>query len=234
VEFYMKNYFVRYLFIFLIFNLSVTAALAFEEEHEAHEHGHATLMLVQEKNELQLVFKSPAMNIIGFEHQASSPEQHAKIEWAKQSLSDATSLFMISQNAQCVLEHVDIKSSLLEADDHSDEHKSHHEDEHNDEHESHHEDEHSDEHASHHEDEHSDEHASHHEDEHSDHADDITSHSEFEAEYHFECASISQLKEINVALFKTFTSLEEIEARIITNAGQALRELDRNSASIKF
>jgi hypothetical protein len=218
----MKNYFVRYLFIFLIFNLSVTAALAFEEEHEAHEHGHATLMLVQEKNELQLVFKSPAMNIIGFEHQASSPEQHAKIEWAKQSLSDATSLFMISQNAQCVLEHVDIKSSLLEADDHSDEHKSHHEDEHNDEHESHHEDE------------HSDEHASHHEDEHSDHADDITSHSEFEAEYHFECASISQLKEINVALFKTFTSLEEIEARIITNAGQALRELDRNSASIKF
>ena len=206
----MKNYFVRYLFVFLIFNLSVTAALAFEEEHEAHEHGHATLMLVQEKDELQLVFKSPAMNIIGFEHQASSPEQHAKIKWAKQSLSDAANLFMISQNAQCVLEHVDIKSSLLEADDHSDEHKSHHEDEH------------------------SDEHASHHEDEHSDHADDITSHSEFEAEYHFECASISQLKEINVALFETFTSLEEIEARIITNAGQTLRELDRNSASIKF
>jgi len=194
----MKNYLVRYLFVFLFFNLSVRAVFAFEDEHEAHEHGHATLMLVQERDELQLVFKSPAMNIIGFEYQANSPEQHAKVEWAKQSLSDAAHLFMISQNAQCALEHVDIKSSLLEADDHSDEHESHHEDEHND------------------------------------HTEDINSHSEFEAEYHFECASISQLKEIKVALFETFTSLEEIEAHIISNSGQALRELDRRNVSIKF
>jgi hypothetical protein len=199
VEFYMKNYLVRYLFVFSIFNLSVATAFAFEDEHEAHEHGHATLMLVQEKDELQLVFKSPAMNIVGFEHQANSPEQQAKIEWAKQSLSDAAKLFVISKNAKCVLEYVDIKSSLLKADDHSDDH--------------------SDEHKSHHEDEHDDE---------------ISSHSEFEAEYHFECASINQLKEINVTLFKTFKSLEEVETHIISKSGQALRELDRNNASIKF
>jgi len=176
----------------------VRAVFAFEDEHETHEHGHATLMLVQEKDELQLVFKSPAMNIVGFEHQANSPEQHAKVEWAKQSLSDVSHLFMISQNAQCVLEHVDIKSSLFEADGHSDEHESHHEDEN------------------------------------IDHAEGVNSHSEFEAEYHFECASISQLKEIKVALFETFTSLEEIEAHVISNLGQALRELDRNNVSIKL
>jgi len=171
------------------------AVFAFEEEHEAHEHGHATLMLVQEKDELQLVFKSPAMNITGFEHQANSPEQHAKVEWAKQSLSDAAHLFVISQNAQCVLEHVDITSSLLETDDHGDEHESHAED---------------------------------------DHDDDEDSHSEFEAEYHFECASINALKEIKVALFETFTSIEELETHIITKSGQKLLELDRHNVSIKF
>lgn len=104
--------------------------LAFEEEHEAHEHGHATLMLVQEKDELQLVFKSPAMNITGFEHQANSPEHRAKIEWAKQSLSDAAQLFSITQSAQCTLEHADITSSLLETHDHSYEHEGHETDNH--------------------------------------------------------------------------------------------------------
>ena len=193
----MKNYLVQCLFVFLFFNLSVRAVFAFEEEHEAHEHGHATLMLVQEKDELQLIFKSPAMNITGFEHQANSPEQLAIVEWANKSLSDAARLFLISQNARCVLEHVNIKSSLLETADHSDEHESHAKDDrenHNDK----------------------------------------DSHSEFEAEYHFECASISDLKEIKLALFEIFTSIEELETHIITNAGQKLLELDRHNVSIKF
>jgi len=193
----MKNYLVQCLFVFLFFNLSVRAVFAFEEEHEAHEHGHATLMLVQEKDELQLVLKSPAMNITGFEHQPNSPEQHAKVEWAKKSLNDASRLFLISQNARCVLEHANIKSSLLETVDHSDEHESHAKDDR----ESH---------------------------------NDKDSHSEFEAEYHFECASISDLKEIKVALFEIFTSIEELETHIITNSGQKLLELDRNNVSIKF
>jgi len=193
----MKNYLVQCLFVFLFFNLSVRAVFAFEEEHEAHEHGHATLMLVQEKDELQLVFKSPAMNITGFEHQANSPEQLAKVEWAKKSLSDAARLFQISQNARCVLEHVNIKSSLLEKDDHSDEHESHEKDNH----ESH---------------------------------NDKDSHSEFEAEYHFECASISDLKAIKVGVFEIFTSIEELEAQIITDVGQSLLELDRHNVGIKF
>jgi len=195
----MKNYLVQCLFVFLFFNLSARAAFAFEEEHAAHEHGHATLMLVQEKDELQLVFKSPAMNIIGFEHQANSSEQHAKVEWAKKSLSDAARLFHVSQNAQCELEHIAITSSLLEKDEHSDEHEYHEMDDH---------------------------------DSHT--GGDNDSHSEFEAEYHFECVNITALKEIKLALFEIFTSIEEIETHIITNSGQKLLELDRENVSIKL
>jgi hypothetical protein len=196
----MKHYLVQSIYIFLFFNLTAQSVFAFEEEHEAHEHGHATLMLVQEKDELQLVFKSPAMNITGFEHQANSPEQHAKVEWAKQSLSDAAQLFSITQKAQCVLEHVHIKSSLLETDNHHDEHESHETDDHDD-----------------------------HQGD-----NDNDSHSEFEAEYHFECENISELKTIKVAFFETFTSIEELETHVITASGQKLLELDQNNVSITF
>jgi hypothetical protein len=224
----MKNYLVQCLFLFSLFNLSVGVAFAFEEEHEAHEHGHATLMLVQEKDELQLVFKSPAMNIVGFEHQPSSPEQHEKVDRAEKSLSKANSLFVINQQAQCVLEHAHVKSSLLEKSEHGDEHTNHAEAEH---------DNHSDD--SHSDDKHSDD--SHSVDKHSDdshsvdkHSDDKSSHSEFEAEYHFECKNISALKTIKLTLFDAFSSIEEIEAQIITSSGQQLLELDHNNVSIKF
>ncbi|MFT6906309.1 MAG: hypothetical protein ACJAS1_002975 [Oleiphilaceae bacterium] len=229
----MKNYLVQCLFLFSLFNLSVGVAFAFEEEHEAHEHGHATLMLVQEKDELQLVFKSPAMNIVGFEHQPSSPEQHEKVDRAEKSLSKANSLFVINQQAQCVLEHAHVKSSLLEKSEHGDEHTNHAEAEHD----SHSDDKHSDD--KHSDDKHSDD--KHSDDKHSDdnhsvdkHSDDKSSHSEFEAEYHFECKNISALKTIKLTLFDAFSSIEEIEAQIITSSGQQLLELDHNNVSIKF
>jgi hypothetical protein len=229
----MKNYLVQCLFLFSLFNLSVGVAFAFEEEHEAHEHGHATLMLVQEKDELQLVFKSPAMNIVGFEHQPSSPEQHEKVDRAEKSLSKANSLFVINQQAQCVLEHAHVKSSLLEKSEHGDEHTNHAEAEHdNHSDDSHSDDKHSDD--KHSDDKHSDD--NHSDDSHSvdKHSDDKSSHSEFEAEYHFECKNISALKTIKLTLFDAFSSIEEIEAQIITSSGQQLLELDHNNVSIKF
>jgi len=192
----MKNFFIQCFVTFLVLSLSIRVVFAFEEEHEAHEHGHATLMLVQEENELQLLFKSPAMNITGFEHEASTPEQLAKIEWARESLSDALRLFMLSPEANCVLEHINIESALLTSKHHSGEHDSHAK--------------------------------------HETSIEKKDSHSEFEAEYHFECKNIGALKEIKVALFEIFTSLEEIEMQIINDAGQMFQELDRNNTSIKL
>lgn len=78
-----------------------------------------------------------------------------------------------------------------------------------------------------------DEHGSHSEEEHDKH-EEKSSHSEFEAEYDFDCKNLSALKEIRVALFDVFTSIEEIEAQIITDSGQKLLELDHNNTSIKF
>ncbi len=205
----MKNDLVQCLFVCLVVSLFSRVALAFEEEHEAHEHGHATLMVVQEKDELQMVFKSPAMNIVGFEHQPSSPEQKAKIEAAENMLKDAKHLFQLSPDASCDLEHVKVSSALL-----SGEHKDH--------------DEHKDHEGDHHEGH--DEHEGH--DAHEGH--DVESHSEFEAEYHFECANMAALKEVKLALFEAFASIEEIQAQIIVQSGQKLAELDHDNTAIKF
>ena len=216
----MKNDLYKCLFVLLIVNLFPQTVVAFEEEHEAHEHGHATLMLVQEKDELQILFKSPAANIVGFEHQPNSTEQREKVEAAEALLNDADKLFHLNDEAKCSLEHAGVKSALLEEGRHEMHHSDH-------DHAAHHKDEHGD----HHE----DEHGKHHDDDHHQHhAEHEGTHSEFEVEYHFECAKMSALTELKLNLFKYFSSLEEIEAQLILKSAQRLQKLDHHNESIKF
>ena len=54
-------------------------AAAQSEQHDAHFHGLAELMVVAEDNTLELEFTSPAMSIVGFEHPASTPEHHYRL-----------------------------------------------------------------------------------------------------------------------------------------------------------
>ncbi|KZX51279.1 hypothetical protein A3709_10655 [Halioglobus sp. HI00S01] len=62
-------------------------AAAQSENHGAHVHGLAELMVVAEDNTLELEFTSPAMSIAGFEHPASTPEQKANVKKAKEKLN---------------------------------------------------------------------------------------------------------------------------------------------------
>jgi Protein of unknown function (DUF2796) len=55
------------------------------------------------------------------------------------------------------------------------------------------------------------------------HADEA--HSEFQASYRFECAAPNALKQIEVRLFELFPGTEEIEAQVISGAGQTAAEL---------
>ena len=66
-------------------------ASAFERDHDAHEHGPATLTVVQEGHDLHLSFNSPAMDIVGFEHAPSNDAERAKIANAKKTLEEIAS-----------------------------------------------------------------------------------------------------------------------------------------------
>ena len=45
----------------------------------AHQHGHAELQLAVDGNQIDLIFTSPAYNLLGFEHRARTDEQKALV-----------------------------------------------------------------------------------------------------------------------------------------------------------
>lgn len=185
-----------------------SSTMAFERDHAAHEHGHAKLMVVQDKGELQIRFESPAMNIVGFEHQPKSKQDHEKIDAAAASLKNAAALIMLNTEAGCKLEHVSVESALLEEDGHHDEHHGDHKD--HDHHKDH------------------DDHHGHKDEQHEE------VHSEFAAEYHFDCANTKQLTEIKLGLFKAFASLEEVNVQLAMPGLQKSVEANHDNATISL
>ncbi|WP_296935099.1 DUF2796 domain-containing protein [uncultured Marinobacter sp.] len=59
----------------------LTASATFASDNPgAHQHGHAELQLAQEGKQIDLIFTSPAYNLLGFEYRARSDEQKALVE----------------------------------------------------------------------------------------------------------------------------------------------------------
>ncbi len=126
--------------LFLLCSLSASASTEADHDtqrqHGAHDHGHATLNLVQEGKTIQLMLESPAVNIIGFEHAAKTPQEKQKIENAIELLKQGEKLFGFPASAQCAQIEVEVESEHTELTEHHDESKEEHESNH-DEPESH-------------------------------------------------------------------------------------------------
>lgn len=70
-----------------------------------HEHGHGTLNIAIEGNKLELELEAPGMDIVGFEHEASTPEQKELVETARKDLGDGfLSLLVLPEAAGCKLD----------------------------------------------------------------------------------------------------------------------------------
>lgn len=65
-------------------------------QQDAHLHGYVELTLALEGNQLEIQLTSPAINIVGFEHKATSKQQLQAIEQAKQTLESPAMLFSFS------------------------------------------------------------------------------------------------------------------------------------------
>ncbi len=55
--------------------LSVSAPIMANDNPDSHQHGHANLQLAFNDNQVDLLFMSPAGNLLGFEHRPRTPEQ---------------------------------------------------------------------------------------------------------------------------------------------------------------
>lgn len=129
----------RRLLLALPFALLPLAAAQAHEDHDhdhthgtlgAHEHGVAKLNVVLDGNTLELELDSPAMNLVGFEHMASSDADKTKVAAVRQQLEQPLKLFALASAAGCKDDQQELQSPLFgdaaKADDDGDEHEEGH------------------------------------------------------------------------------------------------------------
>lgn len=88
-------------------------------QQEAHLHGLVEMTLAIEGNTVELNLESPAANIVGFEHLASTPEQHASVTRAKTILDLPKQLLtFIGTRCESTTQQVDFSAVLKPVETH--------------------------------------------------------------------------------------------------------------------
>ncbi len=221
-----------------------------QRQHDAHVHGAGTLNLVQEGNRVHIELEIPGMDIVGFEHQATSASQKEAVKKAVAILKQGNSLFRMSAAAKCTLDKAEIDVAMMgeahQGEDHHD--KDHHDKDHHDK--DHHDKDHDKDHhdKDHHAQETKDKKVTHHDHEregethkgdkpHRDgqHAEDEGErHSEFHATYIFTCTSPDDLKQLKTTLFDQFQNSESLQAQFVTARKQSAQRLSRQAPTLQL
>lgn len=81
----------------------------------AHEHGVAELDIALDQKTLELELRSPAFNILGFEHNPGNDQERRQVMAAQQQLERADQLFGLPATAACTRTHWKLVSPLFEA-----------------------------------------------------------------------------------------------------------------------
>ena len=107
-----------------------------------HEHGVAQLNVALDGKTLELELDSPAMNLVGFEHAASTDADKAAVAKARAQLEKPLELFALPVTAGCSVASQELRSPLFgdKAPAHAHKEKAGHEHEHEHEHENGHAD----------------------------------------------------------------------------------------------
>lgn len=82
-------------------------------EHQAHQHGTATLNWVLEGKHLQVLLDSPAMNIIGFEHQPHDEHEKQQLKQAMVKLNQPNQV-IIFKGGDCQADMAKIANPFTE------------------------------------------------------------------------------------------------------------------------
>ena len=147
------------------------------EEHHAHEHGVATLEVAIEAAQLAIQFRSPAMNLLGFEHRPRSAQDQAALSRALGWLRDPAAQFQPSNDAGCRV----AKSEVTPPDwEHS------------------------------------------------------TDHSEFAANYEFDCNRPAALRQLDMRLLQHLDADVKIDVQVASAEGQHSVELTRSNPRLSL
>lgn len=124
----------------LMIALMVPSTLFAQETRDldAHEHGHSALNIAAEGMQVAMELEAPGADIVGFEYEATTAEDRAKLDAAIAELSKPLSLFVLPAAAGCTV--VESSAGLIDEN-----HDEHHEEHAEGEHKEHAEDEHAEE-----------------------------------------------------------------------------------------
>lgn len=67
----------------------------------AHVHGHGTLGIAIDGKKVEMVLEAPGADIVGFEHEASTPEQKGAVEAARAKLVSISTIVKLPEAAGC-------------------------------------------------------------------------------------------------------------------------------------
>ena len=103
---------------FALLPLAVAHA-AEDHDHEhgslaPHEHGVASLNVALDGQTLELDLDGPAMNLVGFEHLASTDADKAKVAAARTQLTNPLVLFSVPKAAGCTVDEQELNSPLFD------------------------------------------------------------------------------------------------------------------------
>jgi hypothetical protein len=114
---------------FALLPLTIAQAASHEHAHDhaheehgslsAHEHGVASLNVALDGQTLEIQLESPAMNMVGFEHEAKNDADRAKVAAARQHLEQPQALFALPIEAKCALQDSELDSPLFAGDEHA-------------------------------------------------------------------------------------------------------------------
>ena len=212
-------------------------------EHGPHEHGHGTLDVALEGEELVIELRMPGVNVVGFEHAPGTDAEREAVRQALTRFRDPAAVLVPSPDAECEPERVEAALSIIDHED-SHDHDEHHDDGHEQDGHAHEEHE----HDRHEGDEHEHEGDGHAQTEDGGHEHDeggqardeddhghepgepgmdsgAEAHSELHATYHFHCHAPERLDRIQVLVFELLHDAEGIEARVVTPALQKAMDL---------
>lgn len=192
----------------LAISLDVPAVEDKRREHGAHEHGHGSLDVVVEGDELVTALRVPAVNVVGFEHEPSTDEQRRAVEEALAVFRQGAKLFAPSKAARCAVEKVEVGLGGIEGHE-GEEHEHQAEHDKDEDQQREYEGEKVEEHKN-------------------------EAHSELHGEYHFRCEAPEKLKRLAVRVFEHLTDAEELEARVVTSTAQTAAELTPRDTVLKL
>jgi hypothetical protein len=181
-----------------------------EEEHRElgpHVHGHGTLNIAVEEKRVSMELEVPGMDIVGFEHEATTDDQKTALEKAKSELAKPLSLFKLPAGAGCSVIEAKVEIEAEHGHGHGqgggeDEHAKAEDDDHDEPAREEHDD------------------------------DEHEGHNAFHVTYALDCAKPANLTSITFDYFKSFAGAQDLTVNVVTAKAQNKYEVSRDKPEL--